>query len=872
MRVSYHWLKEFVDFDLTPQDLAQRLTLRGVSVETVEQVNRGLEGVVAGRVESIERLPESDHLWVAQVNVGGNTGVGADAGESGAGRGAKSRGGGNLKDRFLQIVTGADNVRAGDIVPVAPPGSKLPGERVMERAEFRGVVSEGMLCALTEIMEGKGHAEGEGILILPPDTPVGADVADVLGLNDWVLELELTPNYASHCLSMIGVAREVAAMVGLGADAVRIPGVPDAIGNPNAGKQEVRSLAKVDVDDLDRCPRYAALMLSDVKVGPSPLWLQMRLLVAGIRPHSNVVDVTNLIMLECGQPLHAFDYDTLAGYRVIVRKAREGERLVTLDGKERELDPEVLVIADQEKAVGLAGVMGGQNTEVSDATKTILLESAHFTPVGIRRTAVKLGLFSDASSRFSKGLDPNGNLWAARRAIALMAQIGAGTAVPGAIDAGVAAYPPKRARLRIRRMNTLLGTRISRDQAAGYLERLGLRVVEAAGGATRDDNVLEVEIPSRRPDLDGEIDLVEEVAREHGYNRIAVTLPSGKLTAARRSPNDRLTRTVRGLLAGAGYHEALTYSWHHPDILDKLGFPADATERRQIAVKNPMTEDGRLLRTTILPGLLGGLAYNAARKVSDVRLFEVTRVFVPKQVPPTELPREPMRLGLASMGQMRPKTWAGPAEETDFYALSGAVGLVLDGLGVKGWRLEAGRHPSLHPGRTARLLLPVIGAAGPTGTTAGATGTGADGMVGMVDAGYLGELHPLVAERYDLPARVYVAELDFTAILERARLDVRFEPVPRHPAVARDLAFVVDKAVTQDRLVDSMRRAGGELLAELRLFDLYEGGAVRAGSHSLAYTLVYRAPDRTLTDAEVAEAHDRVRAALAKECGAELRS
>lgn len=858
MRVSYNWLKEFVDFDLTPQDLAQRLTLRGVSVETVEKVNPGLEGVVTGRVESIERLPQAGRLWVTRVDVGST-------------KGGRT---GGTKGHLLQVVTGADNVRAGDIVPVAPPGAKLPGARVMERAEFRGVVSEGMLCALTEIMEGKGHAEGEGILILPEDTPVGADAADVLGLNDWVLDLDLTPNYASHCLSLIGVAREVAAMVGAGAGegggasgngnggsggagAVRVPEVAADIGNPRAGKQEVPSLAKVDIDDLDRCPRYAALMLADVKVGPSPLWLQMRLFTAGIRPHNNVVDVTNLVMLECGQPLHAFDYDTLAGYRIIVRRAREGERLVTLDGKERELDHETLVIADQERAVGLAGVMGGQNTEVSDATRTILLEAAYFTPVGIRRTAVKLGLFSDAASRFSKGLDPNGNLWAARRAIALMAEIGAGTPVPGAIDAGVPVYPPKKAHLRLRRMNALLGTRLSEDEAAGYLARLGL-AVRAVEGKAGDAGLLEVEIPSRRPDLDGEIDLVEEVARQHGYNRIATTLPRGKVTAARRSRADRLTKTVRDLLAGAGYHEALTYSWYHPDTLDKLGFAADAPERRHVAIMNPMTEDGRLLRTTILPGLLGALAYNAARKVNDVRLFEVARVYLPKQLPLTELPEEPMRLGLAAMGPARPKTWDGPAQEVDFFALSGAVGLVLDGLGVKGWRLEAARHPSLHPGRTARLVL--------------AAGGQGDGGAGGREAGYLGEVHPVVSQRYDLPSRVYLAELDFTAILAQARLDVRFEPVPKHPAVARDLAFVVDKSVSQDRLAATMRRAGGELLDGLRLFDLYEGAPVRAGSHSLAYTLVYRAPDRTLTDVEVTEAHDRVRAALAREHGAELRS
>jgi phenylalanyl-tRNA synthetase beta chain len=813
MNVSYNWLKEYVDFDLTPHELARELTLLGVKIETTRKVNAGAEGLVIGRVSGILRHPAAARLRVATVEIGGG--------------------------RTLTIVTGADNVDATNVVPVAPPGSRLPGGRLLETAQVRGQLSEGMLCSLTEMLTGSGHAEGEGVLILPDDAPVGEDAATYLGLNDHVLELDLTPNYASHCLSMLGVAREVAALTG---GEARLPAVPLRIGRPSA--PEIAGLTSVEIADVERCPRYAAMMLTGVRVGPSPLWLQMRLLVLGIRPHNNVVDVTNLVMLETGQPLHAFDYDRLAGYRIIVRRAREGERLVTLDGKDRALAPDTLVIADAEKPVGIAGVMGGQNTEVSGSTRTIVLESAFFAGLGIRRIAARLALHTDASARFSKGLDPNGNAWACRRAIALMEAIGAGTPVEGIINAGRPEFPPRTAGLRLSRLNSLLGTRLTMEQVSGYLGRLGLEVRQV------DQGLLEVTIPPRRPDLDEEIDLVEEVARLHGYNRIPVTLPKGKVTAARRNREERLTLAIKSLLAGAGYHEALTYSWNHPDALSRLGFGADAPERRQIAIMNPMAEDQRLLRTTLLPGMVAAVGYNVARRVKDVRLFEIARVFIPKALPLTELPDEPLRLGIAAVGETRPKAWGSAAEVADFFALSGVVAAVLRAMGLDGWRLEAASHPSLHPGRSARVVL-------------------ADGE----DAGYLGEMHPVVAERHGLTDRTFVAELDFGALLARSRPQVRFEPVPRHPSSSRDLAFVVGKDVPQDRLASTMRTAGGELLADLRLFDLYEGApAVRAGYRSLAYTLVYRAPDRTLTEDEVSAAHDRVRQAVAREYGAELRS
>jgi len=806
VRVSYNWLKEFVDIEVSPAELAERLTFAGVAVEAVEEPGKGISGVFTGRIEAVEPHPNADRLVICRVNCGPDMGV-------------------------FQIVTGATNVRPGQIVPVALEGARLAGGLVIKKARFRGVESRGMLCAADELGTGEDH---EGILILPPDMPVGVDVKPVLGLDDAILELDLTPN-RGDCLSVFGVAREVAAIYRL---PLRKPGPVFPEAGPDAAGR-----VRVEIVSPELCPRYVARLVTGITVGPSPLWMQNRLSAAGMRPINNIVDVTNYVMLELGQPLHAFDFGTIVDGRIIVRPAAAGERLVTLDGVERSLTPEMLLIAGVDRPLGLAGVMGGLDSEVTDGTTEILLESACFNPVNIRRTARALGLRSEASNRFEKGIDISRCALAADRAVELMARIGAGTPAPGRVDSFPAPPPPRTVILRPARVNQILGMEVPRPEVEGILTRLEFN----HRPAETPDGELVVTVPPHRPDIFAEIDLIEEVARLYGYDKVPVTLPFGRTTPAQRSPEQQPVSRLKLLLAGMGFSETVTFSFVDPGQADRVGLEADSPLREAaVVIANPLNEDQSVMRTQLFPGLVGVLARNYQRRNTDAALFEISTVFLKRG--PGQLPEEKLVLALAAMGKT-PRGWNRRPQEMDFYFLKGALEQVLRHLGIGTPEfVPEQRIPAFHPGRTAAVLVQ-------------------GRRIAVV-----GELHPDVLERYDLPVRAVAAEVDLEQLLALERVEWAPETPPRFPAVERDLAVVLPDTVAAAEAMALITASGGEYLREVRLFDVYRGRQIPAGYHSLAFTLRFLALDRTLTDDEVNRALAGIRQTLQEKLGAQMRA
>ncbi|MGQ9512707.1 phenylalanine--tRNA ligase subunit beta [Thermodesulfitimonas sp.] len=798
MRVPVNWLKEFVAIPVAPEELADRLTAAGIPVDTVTRVGEALRGIVTARIREVRRHPNADRLSICEVEHGG---------------------------AVCEVVTGAPNVFPGAVVPLALPGARLADGTVLKKARFRGVTSEGMLCSEAELGLEERSA---GIMILPPGTPVGQDICHLLGLPETVLELDLTPN-RGDCLSVFGVAREVAAILDT---ELQSPPVLSAAGDAAA------DYISVEIVDPALCGRYAARVFSEVCIGPSPLWMQVRLRLAGMRPINNVVDLTNYVMLELGQPLHAFDYETLRGRKIIVRPAAPGEELVSLDGVKRELTPEDLVIADAERAVAIAGVMGGLDTEVTAATKTVLLEAANFNPRSIRRTSRRLGLRSEASLRFEKGVDIEGPVRAADRMALLIEKIGAGRAVPGVVDNYPAPPEPRTVVVRPEKIAAVLGVAVPQEEALAGLGRLGF-------GIRANGSQWVVSVPSFRPDVALEEDIVEEVARLYGYDRIPPTLPCGATTPGVRPPEEAFVQRLRHLLCGLGLSEVISYSFIHPASFDRLRLAPDDPLRRVITLKNPISEEQSVLRTTLLPGLLAVLARNLARRVDDVAIFEVGRVFYPQGA--AALPEERLKLGLAVTGK-EPRGWEFPPREFDFFFLKGVAAALFKGLGIADQVFEPLKdHPSLHPGRAARVLA------------------------GGEPLGFMGEIHPEVARAYDLPRRVVVAEFDVVA-LRAAQRPVVFAELPRFPGVVRDIAVIVPEHLPAARLAATIKAAGGGLLRSVQVFDVYQGPKLPPGTKSIAFSLLFRADDRTLTDEEVTGLVGLVVERLQEEFGAVLRS
>lgn len=805
MQVSYQWLKDYVEIDITPQELAEKLTLAGLAVDVVKELGAEIEKVVTGRLLKIERHPNADKLVVCTVDVG--------------------------QEEPLQIVTGATNVKEGQVVPVALEGAKLAGGLQIKRSKLRGVESRGMLCSGQELgMETKllSPDMAHGILILPEDVPIGLDAKEVLGLTDWVLELDLTPN-RGDALNMIGVARDVAAIL---KKELKIP-VPKIV----EGEERTEELAKVDILDADLCRRYVARVVKGVKIGPSPIWLQNRLRAAGVRPISNIVDVTNYVMLELGQPLHAFDYDKLAEHHIIVRRAQRDEKLVSLDGVERTLQPDMLAITDAAGAVAVAGVMGGLDSEVTDSTVNVLIEAAYFHPISVRRTSKALGLRSESSMRFEKGIDINGCLRAANRAAELMQQLAGGTIAAGAIDNFPNPITEKTIQLRPSRVNWMLGLEVPRQDIVEIMQRLQFRVQE------QGEDLL-VTVPTFRPDITGEWDLVEEVARLYGYNRIPETLPTGNTTQGSRTDEQQLKWDIRKVMTGCGFYEVVTYSFVHPRIFDLMNLPADSKFRNVIKLQNPLSEEQSVMRTVLVPSLLEVLQRNVNRRVQNGAVFEIARVFYPVEGQP--LPEEVPVLAAVAIGST-PKTWNQAARPMDFFFIKGVAEQLLASLGVVDATFSRHQDPSFHPGRCAKIEV--------------------KGEL----LGVLGELHPNVIENYDLPGRAVAMKLDLNQLVATHRPVKQYQGLTKFPEVERDLAVLVKQEVAAGEMLSIIEKAGGNLLKVVDIFDVYQGTQVPEGFKSVAFSMKFQASDRTLTDEEINDKMQRIIKSLTAQTGAELR-
>ncbi len=832
MKAPLSWLRDFAPIEETAADLADVLNRIGLIVEGISEPGREVGGVVTVRVEAVEKHPDADRLVLVDIDTG-----------SGSAR----------------VVCGASNFVAGDVVPWAAPGARLPGGFQITQRKIRGQVSDGMLASGRELGISDDH---EGILILSAGTPLGVDVREALGLDDVIFDLEITPN-RPDAMSVAGVARDLAAALGL----------PFTLATPVApgGEPPVGELATLAVEAPDRCPRYVA-RVGRVSMGPSPEWMAQRLVKAGLRPISNVVDVTNYVLLERGQPLHAFDLGLLGGRGIVVRLAGEGEKITTLDEVERALSPDDLLICDAERVPqAVAGVMGGGGSEVSDATTEVLVESAYFSPEGILRTSKRLGLRTESSARFERGVDPNGVAVAADRAWELFAQVADGQPAAGALDAYPAPVEPARIRLRTARVNAVLGTDLDTGRVRDYLEPLGL-VVEgpAPDGLVVDvadpdagevdagpadpfaglrqslaptlgvSEELEFLIPTYRPDLEREIDLIEEVARHHGYNNITRTLPRQAEPGAGLTAVQRDRRLAREALLGAGLDEATTFSLLSPADLVAAGFPADGIE-----LENPLRAEESLLRPAILPGLLRAVAFNAGHGQADVRLFEVGHVFLPPP-PDQTLPDEREHLAGVLAGSVRrlPHEADRPVDGHDAVGILDVLAGVLE---IDGWHLAPGDGPGFAPGRAAAV------------------------MVGDELCGLVGEVDPEVLSRLGVTGTVAAFEVDLSALLGAPRKERRYVAPSRFPSSSVDLAFVVDEALPAGQAGATLRRAAGEWCEEVRLFDVFRSEALGEGRKSLAFALRFRAPDRTLTDAEVGSVRERCIQAMASAHGATLR-
>lgn len=805
MRVSYNWLKEYVDVPVPPQELADRLTLAGVAVDTVTDLGADIDNVVTGKITKIEKHPNADKLQVCQIDVG--------------------------QASSLQIITGATNIKEGQVVPVALTGARLAGGLQIKKSKLRGLESQGMLCSGQELgMETKvlPSDQQHGILILPPDTPVAADAKEILGLNDYILELDLTPN-RGDCLSMVGVAREVGALYNL----------PYQLPQPQftEGTEAVAGLVRVDIADNQLCRRYVARVIQGFTLGVSPLWMQNRLRAAGIRPISNMVDVTNYVMLELGQPLHAFDYDAVQGHHIVVRRANKGEKLVTLDETERSLNEDMLLITDDRGPVGLAGVMGGLNSEVTANTTSVMLESAYFHPGNIRRTSRDLGLRSEASARFEKGLDINGCVLAADRAIALMQALGGGTIANGYVDNYPAPMMEKTIILRPERVNWVLGVTVPKAEIADIMNRLQLRVQE------QGDNLL-VTVPTYRPDISKEIDLIEEVARIYGYNHIPDTLPLGATTQGHRTGEQELVRQLRRTMVACGLYEVVTYSFGPEKVFDLMNLPADSVFRQALRLQNPLSEDQSVMRTVLVPGLLEVVKRNYNRRVQNCAVFEIGRVFYP--LAGQQLPTEVPVLAAVAMGETE-GNWHEPAKPMDYYYIKGLAEQLFRTIGLTQVEFQRHSDPSFHPGRCAKIVQ------------------------GELLLGVVGELHPQVLENYQLPSRAVALKLDLNQLQLAVKEPKRYHGLPRYPAVDRDLAILVKKEISAADVTVVINRAGGNILAAVSIFDVYQGSQVPDGCQSIALSLKFQASDRTLTDEEVNRQIDKIFRSLSAQLGAELR-
>ena len=808
MNTALSWIKAYVpELACTDQEYCDRMTLTGTKVEGYERLDKNLEKIVVGEIKKIEKHPDADKLIVCQVNVG---------------------------TEEIQIVTGASNVKEGDKVPVVLDGGKvagghdggpLPEDGIKIKAgKLRGVPSNGMMCSIEELGSSREmypDAPEEGIYILPADAVPGEDAVALLGLRDTVFEYEITSNRVD-CYSVLGIAREAAATF----DKPFVPPVVEVKEN----NEDVNDYVKVEVQDKDLCTRYCARVCKNIKIGPSPVWMQRRLAASGIRPINNLVDITNYVMEEYGQPMHAFDLDTVAGRKIIVRRAKDGDEFQTLDGQMRKLDSDVLMICDAEKEIGIAGIMGGENSKITDQVKTVLFEAATFNGPNIRKSAKRLGLRTDASGKFEKGLDPRNAKAAIDRACQLIEELGCGEVVGGTVDVCEPLPPLKMIPFEPERYNSLLGTDVSKEQMLAIFAKLDIQVIANTSGDVA------LEIPSFRQDLVGRADIAEEVARFYGYEKIPVTLPRGEATTGKLSFKLRIEQKARDIAEYCGFSQGMSYSFESPRVFDKLLLDADDPARKAITIANPLGEDFSIMRTVSLNGMLSSLSTNYNRRNKDVRLYELGNIYIPKSLPLTELPDERMQFTLGMYG------------EGDFFTLKGVVEEFLESIGMTektGYDPAAGKN-FLHPGRQAKI------------------------MYQGEQIGFMGEVHPAVCDNYSIGTRVYVAVLDMPKVLPFATFDRKYEGIAKYPAVTRDISMVVKKEVLAGEIEAVIAQRGGKILESYKLFDVYEGDQIQAGYKSMAYSISFRAKDRTLEEADVSGAMKKILNGL-EQLGAQLR-
>ena len=810
MQVSIKWLKDYIDFTETPEQLADKLTMAGIPVENVVDPGEGLEKVVTGRIEKLEPHQNSDHLQICTMNVG-------------------------LAENII-IVTGAQNVAEGQVVPVAMVGAHLPNGMKISKGKLRGVASNGMLCSAQELkldLEKLPEEQKTGIFILPSDTPVGIPAKDVLGLNDVVLEFELTANRAD-CFSVFGLVREIAAITG------NKPHFPEIKVNED-DNTKLNDIFSVEIADPDLCSRFSTRMLKNVKIGPSPEWMQQRLEGAGIRSINNVVDVTNFVMIELGHPMHAYDYDKITGKKLIARRAIEGEELHTLDDTSRKAKGKMLVIADSEKAAGLAGIMGGFETEITDTTTTVVLESADFYGPCIRRTARACGLSSEASGRFERGVDSETTIKALDRAAQLLQEMGACTVCEGIVDV----YPnPKQANyvtFTPEQINNHLGTNIAKDVMLNIITSVGFDV-------TKDENdEITVKVPSWRNDVTCMADISEEIARLHGFDKIKSTLPNGVSMQGTQSAKQTFIDKVKASLSSQELYETISFALTNEETFNKLNIPQDSPLRKAVPIMNPLSDEYPLVRTTLLSSIFDNLARNLARKNDDVALFEVGSVFFPKALPVTELPDEVVKIAGAITGRRNAQGWNQTNDMVDFYDAKGIIEELLANLRVTRYTVEAGTHYAMHPGKTALFKK------------------------GRDVIATVGEVHPAVLSAYGITKPVYIFELDATIVMKYMAKDLKYKALPKYPATSRDLAMLEDVDVNAADIEKAMTKAAGQNLTQITLFDVYTGKQVEEGKKSLAFSLTFQSNDKTLTDAEIDPAIEKIVAKLQKDFNANLR-
>ena len=792
MNTSLSWIKAYVpELDCTAQEYTDAMTLTGTKVEGFERLDKNLDKIVIGQIEKIEKHPDADKLIICQVNIGTET---------------------------IQIVTGAPNVKEGDKVPVVLDGGSVAGGHDGKMAEdgikikkgkLRGIESNGMMCSIEELGSSRDmypEAPEYGIYIFPEDAVVGENAVKALGLDDVVFEYEITSNRVD-CYSVVGIAREAAATF-------RKPFCPPVV-TATGNNEDVHDYVKVTVQDTDLCPRYTARVVKNIKIAPSPVWMQRRLASCGIRPINNIVDITNYVMEEYGQPMHAYDYDTIAGHEIVVRRAEKDEKFVTLDGQERTMDENVLMICDGEKAIGIAGIMGGENSMITDDVKTMMFEAACFDGTNIRLSSKRVGLRTDASGKFEKGLDPNNAQAAIDRACQLIEEFGAGEVVGGMVDVYSKKKEPVRVVFEPEKINALLGTDISREDMLKYFDKIELAYDEATN---------EIVAPTFRHDIFRTADLAEEVARFYGYDNIPTTLPKGEATTGKLPFYLRIEQTARDIAEFCGFSQGYSYSFESPKVFDKLLIPEGDQLRQAISISNPLGEDFSIMRTVSLNGMLNSLAFNYNHRNKNVRLYELGNVYLPKALPLTELPDERMQFTLGMYG------------EGDFFTMKGVVEEFFEKVGLRKtakYDPNAGK-PYLHPGRQANIIY--------------------EGTV----VGYIGEVHPAVADNYGIGERAYVAVLDMKNIVSFATYDRKYEGIVRFPAVTRDLSMVVPKHILAGQIEEMIAQRGGKHLESYHLFDLYEGAQIEKGYKSMAYSITFRAKDKTLEESDVASAMKKI--------------